>query len=287
MTIPTPANDNHPRNADSFPDLAARRAWLATLPDRAKPVLAWPTAERLERLASPAAVQALFRYAELMRPARSVAANDNREPGTDIDVEMRRETRPSINETLRAAAADGLRVSVISAKVGGQWTIIARQRGRDAICGRLGNLEFRDGAMISWGSTKRGKPLRPVDRNRAPRGNSAWRPAPSRVRYLVKSDDPIAKGAHFLGGLTRPRGNCSRPDVGEVQAELELRRNARRDAVRLAIGSEHARVLDLAISDATAREVGEELGHSGKVAERRAIRAINDALEKFAQLSAA
>jgi hypothetical protein len=120
MTIPTASNDNVPRLADDFPDLAARREWVAARPRKTKRVLAWPTAERLARLSSPSAAEALMRYADLSTPARQLAANDNNEPDVDLpetDPEFRHEIRPGVKETLRAAAIGGMRCSVISAKV--------------------------------------------------------------------------------------------------------------------------------------------------------------------------
>ena len=285
---PTPANDNHPHYAADFGDLAARRAWLSRLPNKAKPVLAWPTAERLSRLKSPSAAAALISYSELSQPARMIAANDNA-PGVEIDVDMRHETRPSIDEMLRAVS-DGMRARVVAAKESGQWKFIERHEVRYGVRGsrvELGNLTFASSTLVTFGQTDRGRGLRPVERSRAPRGFKPTARSAQSIRFLVANDDtPIANGAGWLGGITRPRGNGSRPDIGEAEAEMEMHRNARRDAVRLVLGPRHARVLDLAISDASAREIGEEFGHVGKTAERRAVSAINDALTALQEIAA-
>jgi hypothetical protein len=290
MTIPTPANDNTPRHADEFNgDLAARRAWVAARPRKTKRVLAWPTAERLARLASPNAAQALMRYADLSTPARMVAANDNSEPEVDrpdIDPDMIHEVRPGVREVLRHAASDGMRCSVTSTKLCSGWTVIAKNRGANTISGRLGDLVFRDGALVSFGCTERGAVLRPREQQSEPKGATTPKRSAESIRYLLATDAPIAKGAIFLGGVTRSRGNCSRPDMGDAEAALELQRNARRDAVRLALGPEASAVLDLAVTDTSAREIGELCGYAGKTAERKAIRLINGALEKLSEIAA-
>lgn len=285
--IPIASNDNHPRRAADM-KLAERRAWLATLPDHYKPVLAWPTAERLARLESPAAAAALFRYAELDRPARPVAVNDN-DPDNPMDADARHEYRPSVDEVLAAANADLVLTFDSRERANNGWrigTVDGRPVGFVGEVTLLGHLRFERGALVAWGATKRGKPLRPVERRRAPRGGAAASRPEARIRELVKTDMPIARGAGWLAGITRPKGNARRPDMGEAEAALELQRNARRDAVRLALGPVHARVLDLAITDASAREIGEQFGHVAKTAERKAIRMINAAIEELQKIAA-
>lgn len=56
----------------------------------------------------------------------------------------------------------------------------------------------------------------------------------------------------------------------ECFAEAEQSRKAEEGGLRQALGA-HAEILDLAIGDATAREIGESRGYSGKHAERRGI----------------
>jgi hypothetical protein len=218
-----------------------------------------------------------------------IAANDNNEPDVDrpeIDADMIHEVRPGVREVLRHAASDGMRCSITSTKLRGGWTVIARNRGIDTISGRLGELVFRDGALVSFGCTDRGAVLRPREQQSAPKGAATPKRSAESIRFLLATDAPIAKGAIFLGGVTRSRGNCSRPDIGDAEAALELQRNARRDAVRLALGPNASAVLDLAVTDTSAREIGEICGYAGKHAERKAVRMINSALEKLSEIAA-
>ncbi|MGJ7042112.1 hypothetical protein J2Y63_005393 [Shinella sp. BE166] len=275
-----------------FSDLAERRAWLATLPEKYKPVLAWPTAERLSRLESPDAARTLYRYAEMMSPPRMVVANDN-EPqvaACEADPDMRHEFRPGENEML-SAASDGLRCAVVSERTASGWKVIER---REAMFGlsengfQLGNLLFRGGKLVSYGETHKGKRKLPAERTRQPKGYKAPPPrSDASIRFLLPSNDntPIAEGAGWLGGITRPRGNGTRPDIGEHDAVVEMDRSARRSAVRLALGLD-ADVLDVAITDATAQQIGEAFGYEGKTAERQGIKRINVALKKLEQIAA-
>ncbi|NEI75523.1 hypothetical protein [Rhizobium ruizarguesonis] len=292
-TRPVAANDNVPRHVDDFtPDLAARRAWLATLPgDDPKPVLAWPTAERLSRLDSPEAARVLYRYAELMAPPHMVAANDNNPAvAAEGDPDMRHEMRPSIDEMLDAASP-GMRCRVLSTKVSGAWKVTERQEPGFRFSGsqvQLGDLLFQAGKLVSHGETSRGRRKTPVERSRQPKGYKAppKRSAES-IRFLLPANDktPIANGAGWLGGVTRSTGNAAQQDNGEHLAALEMDRNAKRAAIRLALGFDAA-VLDAAITDATAREIGEAFGYTGKTAERRGIEKINAAIKRLQEIAA-
>ncbi len=280
-------------HTDAFSgDLAARRAWLKTLPEEAKPVLAWPTAERLSRLENPEAARSLYRYAQLMAPPRMVAANDN-DPDVaapEGDPDMRHELRPGIDEMLDAASP-GMRCRVVSTKINGRWTVTERHEPGIMVSGTevlLGNLIFRDGKLISYGETSRGRRKTPVERTRQPKGYKA---PPKRsqesIKFLLPANDntPIADGAGWLGGVTRATGNSTRQDNGDHLAVLEMDRNAKRAAVRLALGLD-ASVLDAAITDATAQQIGEAFGYSGKTAERRGIEKINAAIRKLQEIAA-
>lgn len=280
------ANGNTPGHADEFTDLAARRAWLAARPHKTRPVLVWPTLERLARQKKPFA-GLLVRYRDLMAPPTFVAANDNNAPETDVDV--RSEIRPSENELMVAAAADLIVKFSSAAEANNGWSI--RAVCEYPVCFRgeratIGKLVFDRGALTSWGATKKGRTLRPVDRTRQPKGSKPPPRTRSSVRFLLRSDAPIAEGAGFLGGVTRPRGDTRQPDLGDFEAEIEFQRNASTNALGLAIGSTNQLVLDMAITDASAREIGEALGYCGKRAERQGMRAIDAALEKFSRIAA-
>jgi len=285
------ANDNAPRDAGEFTTLAERRAWLETLPDKALPVMAWPTIERLSRLASPNAARALYSYAALMDPARIPLADNDNDPAAPVmDLELRHEVRPSISETMRGAEDDLSITFATRAEANSGWRItteggrlVAYMRG--AV--HVGALIFRNGALASWGKTARGKDLKPVERQRQPKGAARAPRSEVRIRELLPESDntPIAKGAFWFGGLKGRKGTGTKPDIGDHAAAEEMARNQRRQAVRLALGDK-CWILDAAITDATAREIGELLGHLGKTAERRGIAAINDALEHFQKIAA-
>ncbi|MET3759154.1 hypothetical protein ABID08_006538 [Rhizobium binae] len=281
-----------PRQADEFAhDLAERRAWLASLPHNPKPVLAWPTIERLSRLENPEAARSLYRYAQLMAPPHMIVANDNDPDAAapEGDPDMRHEMRPGIDEMLDAASP-GMRSRVVSAKINGTWTVIERHEPGFRLSGsdvQLGNLVFRSGKLVAYGQTARGRSKTPVERTRQPKGYEA---PPKRsqesIKFLLPANDntPIATGAGWLGGVTRASGNSTRQDHGDHLAAIEMDRNARRAAVRMALGLDAA-VLDAAITDATAQQIGEAFGYSGKTAERRGIEKINAAIRKLQEIA--
>ncbi|RWD17016.1 MAG: hypothetical protein EOS75_03815 [Mesorhizobium sp.] len=206
-------NDNtrtEPKKAEEFgSDLAARRLWLATLPDKASAVLAWPTFERLAHLGNPVKLGAQIRWRDMTAPARIMtAANDNdpdapEEAVEGDDVDLAREVRPSVPELLKAI----------------DWTVTGKERwhhtrrmvqtfavpdvevepnfglGDEKHIIRLGNLAFnfdparrrQPGLLVEYGITAKGKPLRPVDRTRAQKGaKPAKRSAAAIAAYLKR-----------------------------------------------------------------------------------------------------
>ncbi|WP_221164260.1 hypothetical protein [Rhizobium sp. NLR22b] len=227
-----------------------------------------------------------------MAPPHMVTANDN-DPDVaapEGDPDMRHEMRPSIDEMLDAASP-GMRCRVVSSKINGTWTITDRQKPGFMFAGgqvQLGNLVFRAGKLVCYGETSRGRRKTPVERTRQPKGYKAP-PKRSResIRFLLPANDntPIADGAGWLGGVTRTTGNSRHQDNGDHMAALEMDRNAKRAAVRLALGIDAA-VLDAAITDATAQQIGEAFGYSGKTAERRGIEKINAAIRKLQEIAA-
>lgn len=92
----TPVYSHHFVTADDEPDMAARRAFVLSIRDKADPVLAWPTFERLAHLGDATKVGALMRWRDLTDPVRPTAANDNAAPqeGAEVHDELRREIRP-------------------------------------------------------------------------------------------------------------------------------------------------------------------------------------------------
>lgn len=279
------ANDNAPRDAGEFSTLAERRAWMATLPDKATSVMAWPTIERLARLPSPSAAAALWRYAKLMEPHKfPTADNDNDPDADDLDVELRHEIRPTIKELMSAAGRPALVVYQVDA---GGWRIMRKSWKPHCTSEgvRIGSLVFRSGKLVVWGKTARGKDLKAVERQRMPKGAASSARLESDVRFLLSSNAPIALGAFFFGGKKGKKGTGTRPDIGDHSAAEELASNQQRQAVRMQLG-EKVWILDAAITDATAREIGELMGFKGKTAERRGIAAISDAIAEFQKIAA-
>lgn len=286
-----PANDNSPMDAASFTDLAARRAFVQRAQSDPEPVLNLPSLERLGR-STPDAVYLWKFWRDLQcAPATDVfveneiEADEGDEVNTGYsDGEQDLEIRPTCNELQRAwESAPARRVSVHCLVRNGERTnvmpvidpIVEYTNG----AARIGPLVFRHGRLTRWGYTARSVPLKPVEQLRAERGSR--KPAPARdPRHLVQTDAPIAKGAAFLAGAAHSTGRGGAPL--ECFAEREQTRKAEDGQLRLVLGS-HAEILDMAIGDSTAREIGESRGYHGKTAERRGIFLINAA---FAALRA-
>lgn len=302
----TPANDNGAITATSFTDLAARRAFVQRPQRKPEPVLALPTLERLGRVApeivplwrfwrdlqaAPGDVFALPEFAtdyatvgELMPENGLVEEGDEpANPGFSMS-EQDLEIRPTVDELQRAwESVPARRVSVVCTVRGGQRYDV--QPVIDPVVNIKGDMAFigplvlRNGELVRWGMFGRGKPLKPVERLRAPKG-SRQKPPLRDLRHLVQTDAPIAKGAGFLAGACHSTGRGGAPL--ECFADQQLERKAEDQSLRAVLGA-HAEILDMAIGDSAAREIGESRGHKGKHAERRGIFLINEA---FAALRA-
>jgi hypothetical protein len=301
---PRPANDNAPITADSFADLAARRAFVQRTQRKPDPVLALPTLERLGRIAPD--VVPLWRFwrdlqsapaptiyaapetvadpsiAGTLRPEVDLLGEDAEPTNTGFSEggEQDLEVRPTIAEIDRAMEGAG-RVAVVCTVRNGQRSDVRQvhrpcERGPNT---RIGDLVFRNGRLVRWGTTARGVALKPVERLRASKG-SRQKPPARDLRWLVQTDAPFARGAGFMAGEVHSTGRSGAPL--ECFAEAAQARKAEDASLRAALG-EHAEILDLAIGDATAREIGERRGYHDKHAERRGIFLINEA---FAALRA-
>jgi hypothetical protein len=284
---PRPANDNSLITADSFNSLEERRAFVRREQRDPELVLNLPQLERLSR-AAPDAVRLWKYWRDLQcETDTGVFANDNvnDDGGDDAQgesvepsVEQDLETRPSVNELRRAwESAPARRVSVYCTVREGQRSDIQPvidpvvcRKGDTTI---IGPLEFRNGELIRWGSTLRGKPLRPVERLRAGKGSRNASPDAD-LGHLVRTSAPMARVVEFQAGVTHSTGKSGPPL--ECFAEREQSRKSLERGLRGALGA-HSEILDLAIGDATAREIGESRGYIGKTAERRGVFLINEA----------
>jgi hypothetical protein len=291
---PRPANDNTPISAESFVDLAARRAFVQREQCKPEPVLALPTLERLGRVA-PENVP-LWRY---WRDLQSAPAPDvYAEPEIIVDdpenepvnsgfseTELDLEIRPRIAELQRTwESAPARRVSVHCVVRAGKrfdvQPVIEPVVYREGNTTRIGDLVFRKGKLVQYGRTARGVALKPIERLGEPKG-SREPPPPRDFRFLVRTAAPFAWRVDFLAGDTHSTGRRAAPL--ECFAEAEQARKAEDQSLRMALGA-HAEILDLAITDATAREIGESRGYGGKHAERRGIFLVNEAFAALRSL---
>lgn len=345
-------NDNDPICAYQFPDLASRRAYVASIRDEAQPVLAWPTFERLAHLCDPTKLGALMRWRDMTTPSRYIAANDNTAPQGE---DMRREIRPSIPEMLIAAGTSSLEFG----------------RGEKKHLAKMGGLVFnfdparrrQPGLLTEWGTTAKGKSLKPVDRPRAPKGKAQTKrshaavasylarqtaiPSPltaqpyarpmrgdrgagmyaplprekpsatnkagrygvaearaelialgvdGNVRFAdlpfmaTKCPDFILHGPQWKGGVSAVKGAggegfTTTGDSGHHATAIELARMADGERLRKALG-EHAAVLDMAVTDSTAEEIGIASGYAPSTARKYGARLIDDAIEKYLAIAA-
>jgi hypothetical protein len=278
----TPANDNAPIKAVSFTDLASRRAFVQRPQRKPEPVLNLPQLERLGRVARD--VVPLWEYWRDLQcaPAADVYAepeiivDEGEEPANTgfSTAEQDLEVRPTVDEMLRAMEGAG-RVSVICTVRNGKRRDV-RQMRRPLELGnitRLGDLVFCRGKLTRYGHTARGKPLKPVERLRAEKG-SRKKPPVRDLHFLVRTNAPFARVVDFHAGTVHSTGRSGAPL--DCFAEREQVRKAEEQGLRAALGT-HAEILDWAIGDATAREIGERRGYHGKHAERRGIFLINAA----------
>ena len=86
------------------------------------------------------------------------------------------------------------------------------------------------------------------------------------------------RGIAFMGGISKPSATHQSDGASDV--------NDFRDKLSDSLGPRHAAVLDLAMTDARAEEVGNVLGFTGKYAERRGVVAIDAALDALMAIAA-
>lgn len=288
------ANDDEPPAAAQA--MKARREIVGKITGAGRPVLAWPALARLKRRREEAAVNALRAWRDLMAPHRNMAANDNVARFDDggeagetkrLNIDSVTEIRP----TAREMVAAGFRVSFTRTPDGDEIRSHSKDGGpcatvlNDVATIRLGGLRFDEaGRLMEWQASD-SRWRKPVDRSRAAKGEAPPRRSTADFRRLVANDNvPIAAGAEFLAGVSRSSGTA-RPGAGvEADAIAEAERVALRERVRRLMPGNFVQVLDLAITDATAQEIGKTLGFSGKYAERVALKRMDEALKIFGEI---
>jgi hypothetical protein len=358
-------------------DLTNLAALLAATPETAKPTkaapkkkappvaandnepaprLAWPALERLAHRGDAVRAFALRHWKNLCYPGSGYDPQpiEDNEPETI-------EIRPSEAEMLRAVGwtVSGEERSLQTGKLVPTYepretqaaTTRNRNGGTDT---RVGGLLFRDGKLIEWGVTAKGRPLKPVERPRAGKGGqpterseaAIWaylktpadtnspmhavpyqrpfsgepaimdcyeplpREEPSakdrRGRFGVEEAravlrdhgcdgavpfkdlplqatmcaDALVPGRQWVGGVKQPK------PLGEISAAagpdapaVRLMETADHLSQLRRLLREHAKVLDLAITNATAREIGIAMGKAPAYAERAGPLLIDAALD--------
>jgi len=333
-------------------------AIMATLPANDSDigaVVACPTLARLAKRQDPRAAT-LLRWRDLTTPvpASLTAANDNDTDSDEFGVDATWEIRPSVEEAVTSA----FRVYVRRTRsASGAWSEPEAVGGVTITDGwhRWGDLLFLRGAMVSWRTTVKGKPLAPVDRPRGAKGSlKAGRDAASVEAYLAIAGTPhlpdlplcqlpsieqvvdvagqrakdadaqlarqnktdrhtlqelgvdgsvpferaakrvrrraircpafVHPAARWIGGVVHCRAGVSADNDQKLISEAEREMTAAE--IRLRLPQALSQILDFAITRMTAKEIGEELGHRGKYAERAAVRLIDEAIDEFKNLAA-
>ncbi|MFG1396140.1 hypothetical protein [Roseixanthobacter pseudopolyaromaticivorans] len=248
---------------------AEHRAAVSEAGTSMRTVLGWPTAERLSRL-DLSGLAALVLWRDLMEPTSPVCGM-----GTDdqaIPEASELEIRPSISEIV----ASYMRPAVVRHRQsGGTWEsapAVSNMTSSGAHVMRgswamLGTMRFnitsdkrQAGLLVSWSRSAFDEPEPVVERHRV-----RSRPCSASSGATMALD--VESGATRI-----PMTNLA------AKAEAEMWRGLCATSIRKAVGSRHALILDLAISSATAAEIGEEFGYQGKYAERKGVALIGDAV---------
>ncbi|KAB1086476.1 hypothetical protein F4V91_08560 [Neorhizobium galegae] len=308
-------------------------------------VLAWPALERLAYRGDMARAFALRHWKNLCQPGSVFDPT----PTADDAAEEQIEVRPSEAETLRAIGwtvtgeerwpDTGRLVNTYEPK---EATPVSKRNRLGGTDTRLGDLLFRDGKLIQWAVTAKGKALAPIERPRGLKGGQTseraeaaiWaylrtadagspfsatslrrpfsgekaigecydplpREAPSKkdksgrfgveeARALlrehgvdgsvpfeelpvpaIRGPDALVPGKQWRGGIKKPKpvGEISAAAGREPEVVRLVEARSHLDNLRKLLG-DHARVLDLAIGNATAREIGIAMGKAPAYAEK-------------------
>ncbi|MCM5691439.1 hypothetical protein M8037_22195 [Sinorhizobium meliloti] len=290
----------------------------------ARPLLAWPAFERLYHRQDYRRLYALRYWRNLCFPVPVPECAETTEASTESTIEI----RPSINELLAA-------VGVLPYKPTSRRNT---NKGTDTT---VGALRFRDGKLVEWGTTAKGKPLRPIERQRATRSKatpgrteaqisaylktSAAVPSPLTATSLqrpvsgepaigdfydplpgveegrallrehgidgsvpfdrlpfpaTKCPDGIVHGPQWVGGVKKPKPiseiSAAAREMPEMERQIETLSHI--DHLHRLLGR-HALVLDLAVTDATAKTIGIAVGMSPTYSEKRGSSLIDAAID--------
>ncbi|GAB4068002.1 hypothetical protein KHC28_11345 [Ancylobacter sonchi] len=231
--------------------------------------LAWPTAERLRN--DRPRLGLLVCWRDLMNPPAPAPTVDRADDS--MAPPIYRIDRPDVDELLEAAGRGPYVVTRRDRRW--RWRQPVRHPAGWSVEGttvRLGELIFEAGSLARWGADKRGRSLTPFEKVTAAAYGTRHVAPGSRWRKAAHgSADGVEHGIGAVAVVDEPDAGC----------ELRMASSIEANAARRAIGTRHSAVLDLAISSATAREIGDQFGAAGKTAERWGIRMVNEALDAF------
>lgn len=319
---------------------------MAANDNKAAPVLAWPALERLVHRGDDKRAYALRHWKNLVHPGSGY----DDEPEGDDEPEKNTRIRPSEAALLRAV---GWRVTgserwehtgkLVNVYERAEIAPVSKRNRLGGIDARLGDLLFRDGALVEWGVTKKGRKLKPVEQSGEEKGGqsterseaSIWRyiktradtPSPfaakphrrpfssepaimdhydplpreepsakdrhgrfgvEEARRLLQANgvdgsvpfeklpveatlcpDGLIAGPQWVGGAKKPKptGEISAPGGREPEFVRVLECTDYLKHLRHHLG-DHATVLDLAITDTTARDIGIAMGKAPAYAEK-------------------
>lgn len=99
----------------------------------------------------------------------------------------------------------------------------------------------------------------------------------------VRCSDGLVSGPQWVGGVKQPKPTVSEPAGTEPEFVRHVETVNYVDRLRLKLG-DHARVLDLAISDATAVEIGVAMGLAPAYAAKRGATLVEYAIDKLIEI---
>ncbi len=313
--------------------------------NKAPDVLAWPTLARLAHRGDESRVFALRHWRNLLHPGTGYMPPEPTEDDTD---ESEIEVRPSEAELLRAVGwtVNGVERwehtgRIVNTYAAAQIEPTINRHRNGAVDIELGDLVFRDGEMIEWGRTRKGRALRPVERARGVKGREqpgrpeaairaylrapATTPSPftavslrrpcSAATAITDMYDPLpgveearevlrehrvdgsvpfqelpvpatqcpdglVAGPQWVGGVKKPKplGEISAAAGREPEVVRQIEIGDYLRHLRRLLG-DHAKVLDLAITDASAKEIGIAMGRAPAYAEKAGPHMIDAAVD--------
>ncbi|SMD06463.1 hypothetical protein SAMN06297251_12313 [Fulvimarina manganoxydans] len=284
---PIAANDNQMTGA-TVRTPTEHRAAVAAAGTATRWAARWPTRARLVRAKRLDLLEALDAYVDVMAVGSCLGAGpEGQQYMADLGADHIWEVRPTLSEIMAAAAMPAPEPPAGAAVMTRGDLQLHISNGGVTI--HVGGLRFDDRLRLVRYRDARGLYRDVADRPRRPKGATPAERDPATVRFLLpaNSNTPIAAGADFLGGLVRPKGNTT-PAACHHEAVAVADGPSVRADIRARMLPADLETLDLAITDATAAQIGQAAGYKpGKSSERAGARLVDDALIRFAEILAA